>query len=232
MIRLRGLRPEVDIPIVVTGPRPGEKLREVLHSADEHTQPTPHPQVVRVLGMRWPLTHAELEATVDELVGAASEGHRDEVRRLLWLLARDGAAPPTLPAQPRATRGTSVLGSLAALGWDAGSGLRPMTLAQAGAASLGGAMALPAARAPIQIAADRAIEVLRAGADRVLTLEPWYVVPLAALLLVSPAGTAWLAGLVLLPWLVRWARTGQMLALTTLTVPIGLFAAAASSACW
>jgi FlaA1/EpsC-like NDP-sugar epimerase len=64
---------KIDIPIVVTGPRPGEKLREVLHSADEHTQPTPHPQVVRVLGMRWPLSQAELEATVDECLAYVDE---------------------------------------------------------------------------------------------------------------------------------------------------------------
>jgi len=223
MIRLRGLRPEIDIPIVVTGPRPGEKLREVLHSADEHTQPTPHPQVVRVLGMRWPLSQAELEATVDELLGASADGHRDEVRRLLWQIARDGAAPPTLPARVQPTNGTNVLGSSAALGWEAGPGPRPMMLAQATPG--GGVVALPAGRAPIQVAADRAREVLRTAADRMLALEPWYVLPLAALLLVSPAGTTWPAGLLLLPWLVRWARTGQMLAPTPLSVPIGLFAA-------
>ena len=39
------------------------------------------------------------------------------------------------------------------------------------------------------------------------------------------AGTTWSAGLLLLPWLVRWVRTGQMLAPTPLSVPIGLFAA-------
>jgi FlaA1/EpsC-like NDP-sugar epimerase/tetratricopeptide (TPR) repeat protein len=245
MIRLRGLRPEVDVPIVVTGPRPGEKLREVLHSADEHTQPTPHPKMVRVLGMRWPLSHAELAATVDELLGAAESGDREEVRRLLWLIARGGAAPPTLPALPslpssgqagqvgpagtartQTASGMSMFGAGASLGWDAGTGLRPMTLVQAGAGSLGGgAVALPAARAPIQVAADRAREVLGAAADRVLALEPWYIVPLAVLLLASPAGMSWLAGLVLLPWLVRWARTGQLLAPTPLSVPIGLFVA-------
>jgi tetratricopeptide (TPR) repeat protein len=230
MIRLRGLRPKIDVPIVVTGPRPGEKLREVLHSADEHTQPTSHPQVVRVLGMRRPLAPAELDGTVDELLGAAGDGDRDEVRRLLWLIARDGAAPPALPASghagPARSQATGgMLGASASLGWDGGSGLRPMTLAQAGAGPLGGALALPAPRAPIQVAADRAREALRATADRVLALEPWYVVPLALLLLVSPPGVTWPAGLLVLPWLVRWARTGQLLAPTPLSVPLGLFAA-------
>jgi FlaA1/EpsC-like NDP-sugar epimerase len=226
MIRLRGLRPEIDIPIVVTGPRPGEKLREVLHSPDEHTQPTPHPQVVRVLGMRWPLSHAELESSVDELVGASADGNRDEVRRLLWLIARDGAAPPTLTSSIPPAGGNNMLLSGASLGWEAGGGMRPLSLLPAGAGALGaGAVAVPAGRAPIQIAADRARELLAAAADTALALEPWYTVPLALLLLLSPAGLGWPAGLVILPWLVRWARTGQLLAPTPLSVPIGLFAA-------
>src|SRR5206468_2600655 len=35
MIRMRGLRPEIDIPIVYTGMRPGEKLHEELVFAEE-----------------------------------------------------------------------------------------------------------------------------------------------------------------------------------------------------
>ena len=95
MIRLRGLRPEVDIPIVVTGARPGEKLREILLSAEEHTQPTPHGQVLRVLGLRQPFPRAELERVVDDLLAAAADGNLDEVRRCLWAIARDGSAPPS-----------------------------------------------------------------------------------------------------------------------------------------
>ena len=40
MIRLAGLRPEVDIPIQVTGPRPGEKLSEEMVDAGEPLMPT------------------------------------------------------------------------------------------------------------------------------------------------------------------------------------------------
>src|SRR5215212_5047247 len=229
MIRLRGLRPEVDIPIVVTGPRPGEKLREVLHSADEHTQPTPHPQVVRVLGTRRPLAPAELLGTVDELLGAAADGDRSEVRTMLWLLARDGASPPTLTARPQAAGGAIAMGASDARGWSGGTGVATMTLAPAPAGGPGGdspgPIVLPASRAPIQVAADRAGEVLAAAADRVLALEPWYVLPLAALLLAGPAGTTWLAGLVIAPWLVRLARTGRLLAPTWFSVPIWFLAA-------
>ena len=226
MIRLRGLRPDVDIPIVVTGPRPGEKLREVLHSADEHTQPTPHPQVVRVLGMRWPLSQAE--ARIDR--GRASLERRQTATAprsgsLLWAVARDGAAPPKLVARTPTTS-LSVLGSGASLGWNGGPGMGTMTLASAGLGGpSGGAVAMPAPRAPIRVLADRAGETLANAADRALALEPWYVVPLAALLLASPAGTIWPAALVMVPWLIRLARTGHMLAPTWFSVPIGLLAA-------
>lgn len=47
LIRLHGLQPEVDIPIVYTGPRPGEKLREELLTAEEGTEATAHGQIFR-----------------------------------------------------------------------------------------------------------------------------------------------------------------------------------------
>ncbi len=52
MIRMRGLRPDVDIPIVYTGPRPGEKLEEELIYAAEEKAATAHPNIFRVTGQR------------------------------------------------------------------------------------------------------------------------------------------------------------------------------------
>lgn len=48
LIRLSGLKPEVDIPIVVTGTRPGEKLFEELRFEDENMLRTEHEQIYQV----------------------------------------------------------------------------------------------------------------------------------------------------------------------------------------
>jgi FlaA1/EpsC-like NDP-sugar epimerase len=48
MIRMRGLRPGVDIEIRYTGVRPGEKLHEELTHTEEMTSPTAHPLIRRV----------------------------------------------------------------------------------------------------------------------------------------------------------------------------------------
>ena len=48
MIKLSGHEPDVDIPIVFSGIRPGEKLFEELLSAEEGSEPTEHPKIFRV----------------------------------------------------------------------------------------------------------------------------------------------------------------------------------------
>ncbi|MEO0508510.1 MAG: nucleoside-diphosphate sugar epimerase/dehydratase [Verrucomicrobiota bacterium] len=48
LIRLKGLEPDVDIPIVYTGIRPGEKLDESIHYPMEQLEATDHPKIVRV----------------------------------------------------------------------------------------------------------------------------------------------------------------------------------------
>ncbi len=49
MIRMRGLRPHIDIPIRIIGARPGEKLHEELKSEDEIELPTMHPAIVQLI---------------------------------------------------------------------------------------------------------------------------------------------------------------------------------------
>jgi O-antigen biosynthesis protein WbqV len=72
MIRLHGLRPEVDIPIEITGLRPGEKLYEELFHDAETLDPTP------VAGVRLaaPRTVAltDLTRDLDALAGAIGRG--------------------------------------------------------------------------------------------------------------------------------------------------------------
>jgi nucleoside-diphosphate-sugar epimerase len=48
LVRLKGLRPGRDVPVQYIGLRPGEKLREELHSADEQLVATEHVGVWRV----------------------------------------------------------------------------------------------------------------------------------------------------------------------------------------
>ena len=45
MIRLSGYEPDKDIPIVFTGPRPGEKFFEDVLSAEEGTEATKHEKI-------------------------------------------------------------------------------------------------------------------------------------------------------------------------------------------
>ena len=48
MIRMRGLRPYIDIDIEFTGMRPGEKLHEVLFNEQEKPVETLHPHIVKI----------------------------------------------------------------------------------------------------------------------------------------------------------------------------------------
>ncbi len=47
MIRLSGHEPDVDIPIVFSGLRPGEKLFEELLGAEEGSEPTEHARIFK-----------------------------------------------------------------------------------------------------------------------------------------------------------------------------------------
>lgn len=54
MIRMRGLRPDIDIEIVYTGVRPGEKLHEELVLDDEERFLTEHPMISRIITRNTP----------------------------------------------------------------------------------------------------------------------------------------------------------------------------------
>jgi len=242
MIRLRGLRPDIDIPIVVTGARPGEKLSEILTAAEERTEGTPHPQVMRVLDIARMGT-AELDRAVTALMGAALDCDRRAVRAQLWGIARDGRAPIPLPARVGAGSGVTTtlpaLSPLPGFGVPGFGGRGPERRgdadagdADAGGPSLGaGGPFEPAAVPPAARAAGARVRQvgtrgpLARAAERMLAFEPWYVVPAAAVLLAYPnplVGPAF--GVLLLPWIARLVRTGRLSVPTPFDASIALFA--------
>ncbi|MBK6900000.1 MAG: polysaccharide biosynthesis protein [bacterium] len=86
MIQLSGLTPEIDVPIVYTGLRPGEKLYEELWTPEEKPQPTSNPGIRvarRVNGVH------DIDARVDALLAAAAAGNMRECWEQLLELVPD-----------------------------------------------------------------------------------------------------------------------------------------------
>lgn len=71
MIRMRGLRPNIDVPIEYTGLRPGEKLHEELIYAHEQRLETLHPRVFEIRSDAVPSLQARLIQLMRDF---ASEG--------------------------------------------------------------------------------------------------------------------------------------------------------------
>ena len=91
VIRLSGLIPEKDIPIVYTGLRPGEKLFEELFHPDERLRTTTHPKIMlarsRHLDWTW------LQAQMRRLERACTEGESREIRRFLRSIVPEYSFP-------------------------------------------------------------------------------------------------------------------------------------------
>ena len=99
LIRLRGLRPDVDIPIVYTGPRLGEKMHEELLGDGEERETTPHPHIFRVHSSQRETCNACPEHSrrvkrevLDELIALAEAQRNEELVERLWELVRSGGA--------------------------------------------------------------------------------------------------------------------------------------------
>lgn len=81
MIRLSGYEPDVDIPIRVTGIRPGEKLFEELVNTGEETEPTAAAKITRVVSPPPPASWPGPE--LEELRCAAEASDESRCRELL-----------------------------------------------------------------------------------------------------------------------------------------------------
>jgi FlaA1/EpsC-like NDP-sugar epimerase len=87
MIRLRGLRPRIDIPIEFTGVRPGEKLFEELCAESEESHSTLHPDIVRLNGMHYNWSPPLFLAQVRQL-HPVNEADNKAVLQMLTQLAQ------------------------------------------------------------------------------------------------------------------------------------------------
>jgi FlaA1/EpsC-like NDP-sugar epimerase len=93
MIRLRGLRPGEDIPIVYSGTRPGEKLHEELVASDEQKLPTDHPRILRIRSS-YAVDSAYLLDRIAGLIELAFGQRNDELVEELWRLVQQDALLP------------------------------------------------------------------------------------------------------------------------------------------
>ena len=99
LIRSRGLRPDVDIKIVFTGLRPGERMSEELLAPDEGWRPTEHPTIREVIS---PVVGKEedLAWIVERLEQLARDRKSDDVVRVLKTAVQGLAEPADEPAAP------------------------------------------------------------------------------------------------------------------------------------
>jgi FlaA1/EpsC-like NDP-sugar epimerase len=84
LIIFSGYRPDVDIPIQVTGLRSGERRHEVLEAPDETLVPTAHPKIKAVATKR--PVRRDLDQVIDRLEAAAIAGDEPQVLSLLALV--------------------------------------------------------------------------------------------------------------------------------------------------
>jgi len=75
LIRLSGLQPHKDIPIVFTGIRPGEKLFEEVLTAEEGVEPTVHEKIFKAK-IKKPLSQRTLNDKIEKLKDFAQRQDR------------------------------------------------------------------------------------------------------------------------------------------------------------
>ncbi len=97
MIRLSGLEPERDIPVVITGIRPGEKLHEGLFEDSEEVERTHHEKLLRA--RRAPISPEWLEVELDTVERLANDGDEPAaLERVRAMIANPRRADSEQPA--------------------------------------------------------------------------------------------------------------------------------------
>jgi FlaA1/EpsC-like NDP-sugar epimerase len=106
LIRARGLRPGIDIEIVSTGLRPGERLHEELLSPEEGVRPTAHAAIRDVIS---PVRVAadDLDWTIERLATLAGGDRTDELVRVLKRSAAPAPSAPTATVEEPSRRRTT-----------------------------------------------------------------------------------------------------------------------------
>jgi FlaA1/EpsC-like NDP-sugar epimerase len=100
LIELSGYRPNVDIDIVYTGLRPGEKMHEELFYEKEELQGTTHPKLLLANSAHTPLS--AIVSDLDKLLLAVENGNADAAMSLLRTLV------PEYAPQDQTEPGTSI----------------------------------------------------------------------------------------------------------------------------
>ncbi len=94
MIRAKGLVPDIDVPIVITGLRPGEKILENLHEPNEEVTTTKNPKISLATS---PLNDGILQSALLGLESACRLSDEEAALRILgdWLeTSNDDASAP------------------------------------------------------------------------------------------------------------------------------------------
>ena len=89
LIKLSGLKPDIDIPVVYSGLRPGEKLYEELQSLDEKLISTSHKKIMILKDENHRMLWEELKSKTHDLIKASEELDSDKIQiKLKALLPR------------------------------------------------------------------------------------------------------------------------------------------------
>ena len=86
LIRLSGYEPDIDIPLIYTGLRPGEKLYEELQSLEEKKLKTRHSKIMALKENKKNISWVELSILIKKLLDTSKELDSDKIQNNLMRL--------------------------------------------------------------------------------------------------------------------------------------------------